>query len=226
MLGLEIVIGWASRRGVQTSQGDVPPLESRTLARIGSEQRFRTKDPRTLRQETCAQCRRKKRLPITPRIEVEKQTTVRSQEPRTDIVDAKFPISGSPFFPCAIYVPCDPVKTNAMRRDQIELFSKIGQRNLRMNARDRAPHVQQRSRAAKEWFFVSVEADSFVAEKTADVEEISRAASKVENAQRRSAVEPEILGALDVDAYPVSGVFVRVDPSRVRPIRIMFAQPF
>src|SRR4030095_979590 len=85
-------------------------------------------------------------------------------------------------------------------------------------------HVQQRSCAAEERFFVGIEADSPMAKKTADVEEISCAASEIQNAERLGAIEPEILGALNVDADPVGWVFVHIDFSRIGPVGIMFAQ--
>ena len=110
--------------------------------------------------------------------------------------------------------------------DEIELFSKIRQWNAWMNARNHAPHVQQRGSAVKERFFVGVEADSFVAEKTADVEEIACAASEIENAQRWSAIEPEILRVCHVYADPVSCIFVQVDPLSIGSIGILVTQPF
>ena len=83
--------------------------------------------------------------------------------------------------------------------------------------------VQQLSCTTKERFFIGIKAESFVTEEPADVEEISRAASKIENAEGRSSIEPKILGALDVDADPVGGVFVSIDPSRIGPVWITFA---
>ena len=40
------------------------------------------------------------------------------------------------------------------------------------------------------------------------------------------AIKPEVLYAFYVNAYPVVGVLVGVDLSRVRSIRVMFAQPY
>ncbi len=112
-----------------------------------------------------------------------------------------------------------------MRRDEIEFVSEIGQWNSGVNTRDNPMHVQQLSCAAKERFFIGIEADCLVTEETTDVEEISRTASKIENPERRGPIQPKILGALDVDADPVGGVFVRVDLSRIRPVWITFAEP-
>lgn len=63
-----------------------------------------------------------------------------------------------------------------------------------------------------------------MAEEPANVEEISCAASKIENAQRWAAIEPEILGVFHVDVDPVGGILVGVNLSRIWPIRIMLAQ--
>ena len=60
-----------------------------------------------------------------------------------------------------------------------------------MNSRDHAAHIKQFGSAAEEWLLVGIEAEPFVAEEPANVEEISCAASKIENAQRRAAIEPE-----------------------------------
>ena len=94
-----------------------------------------------------------------------------------------------------------------------------------MNSRDRAAHIKQFGSAAEEWLLVGIEAESFVAEEPANVEEISCAASKIENAQRRAAIEPEILGIFHVDVDPAGGILVGVNLSRVGPIRIILAQP-
>src|ERR1700745_1904027 len=65
-----------------------------------------------------------------------------------------------------------------------------------------------------------------MAEEPAEIEKITRAASKIENAQRWGAIKPEMLRALHINADPISCGLVRVDPSRVRPVRIMLPQPF
>ena len=84
-------------------------------------------------------------------------------------------------------------------------------------------HVQQLSCAAKERFFIGIEADCLVTEETTDEEEISRAASKIENPERWRPIQPKILGALDVDPDPVGGVFVRIDLSRIGAVWIRLA---
>ena len=117
------------------------------------------------------------------------------------------------------------MKTNPMPGNKIEFFCEIGQRNLRMNPRDCAADIQQFGDASEERLLISIEAEPFVTEELADVQEISGAASEIKNAQRRSAIEPKILGAFDIDADPIGGVFVCIDLSRIRPVGIIFAQP-
>ena len=116
------------------------------------------------------------------------------------------------------------MKTNPMPGNEIEFFSEVGQRNLRMNPRDHAVDIEQFGSASEERLLVGIEAEPFVTEEPADVEEISGAASKIENAEGRSSIEPKILGALDVDADPPGSVLVSIDPSRIGPIRILLAQ--
>ncbi len=78
--------------------------------------------------------------------------------------------------------------------------------------------------AAEKRLLIGIEAEPFVTEEPADIKKISGAASKIEDAQRRAAIEPEILGALDVDADPIGGVFVGVNLSRVWSVGILLAQ--
>ena len=144
------------------------------------------------------------------------------EESRPNVVDEKFPIVRSPFFSL---VPCDPVKTDAMTSDQIEFFPEIGQRRLRIDSRDDAANPEELRRAAPKCVVVRVQAESFVAKETAEVEEVTGATAQVENVKWRRAIEPQVLDMRDIDAYPVRCVFVGVDPPRVGPIRIMFAQP-
>ena len=145
------------------------------------------------------------------------------EEPRSNIVDEKFPIGRSPFLRL---VPCDPVKTDAMTSDEIEFFPKIRQRRLRIDSRNEPANAEELCRAAPKWVVVRIQAESFVTKETAEIEKITGATAQVENVKWRRAVEPQILDVLDVDADPVRCVFVGVDSSRVGPVRIMFAQPF
>src|SRR5207248_3566519 len=58
----------------------------------------------------------------------------------------------------------------------------------------------------------------------ADIKEVTGATAKIENAQRRRAIEPKVLGALDVDVDPISDVFEAIDLRRAGPIRVLLAQ--
>ena len=65
-----------------------------------------------------------------------------------------------------------------------------------------------------------------MAEQAAEIKKISRAAPKVQKVERGRAIQPEVLDAFYVNANPVVRVLIGVDLSRVRPMRIMFAQSF
>ena len=73
------------------------------------------------------------------------------------------------------------MKTDAVPSDEIEFFSEIRQRRLRIDSRDHAANIEELGCAAEERFVVRVEAESFVAEELAEVEKITRAAAKIEN---------------------------------------------
>jgi hypothetical protein len=79
--------------------------------------------------------------------------------------------------------------------------------------------------ATEERFVVRVKAKSLVTEEPSEVEKITRTTAKIENLEWRRAIKPKVLDALDVDADPIGCVFVGVDSSRIRPIRITLAQP-
>jgi len=93
-----------------------------------------------------------------------------------------------------------------------------------MNPRDHAVDIEKFSSAAEERLLVGIEAEPFVTEEPTDVKEISRSASKIENAQGRRAIKPKILCMCHVNADPVSCVFIHIDPSRIGPVGIMLAQ--
>src|SRR2546421_5009015 len=60
----------------------------------------------------------------------------------------------------------------------------------------------------------------------ADIKEVTGATAKIENVQRRRAVEPKVLGALDVDVDPINDVFEAIDLRRAGSIRIFVTQLF
>ena len=65
-----------------------------------------------------------------------------------------------------------------------------------------------------------------MAKHPAEIEKITGAAAEIQDVERRRAIKPEVLYAFYIDANPVVGVLVGVDLSRVRPIRVLFAQPY
>ena len=116
------------------------------------------------------------------------------------------------------------METDAMPRNEVELFTEIKQRRLRADSSYNAINAKKIGRATEERLVIGIESENFVSEQLAEIKEITRAAAKIENLEGRGAIEPEILDALHVDSNPVIGVFVGVDLSGVRSIRILLAQ--
>ena len=112
-----------------------------------------------------------------------------------------------------------------MSGNEVELFAEIRQRRSCIDSRDDAANAKEPGGAAEERFVIGVEAETFVAEEPAEVEEITRAAAKIQDVERRRPIKPEVLHAFYVHANPIVRVLVRVDLSCVRPIRIIVAQP-
>jgi len=118
------------------------------------------------------------------------------------------------------------VKTNAVSSHKIEFVAEIGQGSLSFDPADNARNIEECSRSSEERLVIGVEAENLMAEKFANVEEITGAAAKIDHAQWRCTVEPKILRALDVDLDPINDVFETINPRRARPIRILVAQFF
>ena len=113
-----------------------------------------------------------------------------------------------------------------MRDDEIEFFSEIGQRRVRIDSSHDATNAEKFCRAAEKRFVIGIEPQTFVAEQTAEIEKITGAAAEIQDVERPRPIKPEVLHALYVNANPVVGVLIGVDLSRVRSIRIMFAQSY
>ena len=113
-----------------------------------------------------------------------------------------------------------------MGSNEIEFFAEFRQGRLRIDSRDDATNAEEFGRPAEKRFVIGIEPQTFVAEQTAKIEKISGAAAEIQNIERRRAIKPEVLHAFYVNANPVVGVLIRVDLSRVRSIRVLFAQPY
>src|SRR6266542_3168102 len=138
----------------------------------------------------------------------------------------KFPIGGCPFEPFSVVGPRDPVKADAVAGHEIEFLSEIGQRRLRFDAPNDAPNVEELGCPAKERLLIGVEPEPVVPEEPAEIQEVTRAAAKIQDIKGRGTIEPKILRAFNVYADPVCCVFVRVDLPRIRAVGIKFSQVF
>ena len=76
----------------------------------------------------------------------------------------------------------------------------------------------------EEWLPRRIQPQTLVTQRLTDVEKVARAAAQIENTQRRAAIEPKILRPFDIDRHPIGGIIVTVNPQRLRPGWIKFAQ--
>jgi len=150
---------------------------------------------------------------------------VRFEEPRPDIVDEKFPIGRRPLRPRVVFVPCDPVKTNPMPCDEIEFLAEIGQGSTRLDSPNNSRHVEVFRHRPKKRIIVEVETETAVSEELADVKKISGARPEIEDAQWRGTIEPETLGAADIDADPMCHILPGVGLARTSAARVVLGDP-
>ena len=68
-----------------------------------------------------------------------------------------------------------------MRGNEIEFFAEIWQMCLRGDSGDYAANAKELGRAAEERFVIGIESETFVAEHSAEVEKIARAAAKIQD---------------------------------------------
>ena len=113
-----------------------------------------------------------------------------------------------------------------MRGNQVEFFAQVRQRRLCVDSRYDAVNAEKFGCAAEERLVIRIESEAFVPEQPADVEKITWAAAKIQDVERRRPIEPEVLHTFYVHTNPIVSVLVSVDLSRVRPIRIILAQPY
>ena len=142
-----------------------------------------------------------------------------------NIVDKKFPIGRRPLVPHVVFVPRDAVKTNAMGRDEVEFFAEIGQGNASIDSPNNSRHVEVAGHCPEKWIIANVETETAVSKELTDIEKISGAGSEVENAQWRGAIEPEILGAADIDVDPMCRILPGVGLAGAEPARVMLGDP-
>ena len=139
-----------------------------------------------------------------------------------NVVDEKFPMIRVPFFAGAR--AADALKTNSMRRYQIEFLPQIGQGSVRIDPRDDPPNPQHIESVAKKLMVIQIETERVVSERFTNVEKIACATAEIENAQRCRAIEPEVLCPFDINSNPVRNIGEPVYFWRARTLRILCAQ--
>ncbi len=112
------------------------------------------------------------------------------------IVEEKFPLRHAPHI--GLFMP---IEADQERSDEIE-FSQVGQGIERFDRPDHATHPEQPGNISKHGELIQIEPEPFVAKQLSDVEKISRAATKIENAFRSRQIELDHANPADVDIDP------------------------
>ena len=102
------------------------------------------------------------------------------QQPRPHIVQKEFPVPSRPLSILADFA--DPVKTNPVGRYEIELLFEVGEGSLPFNPANHAWDAEKSRGCGKKRFAVGIESQNVVTKMLADVEKITGAGSKIENA--------------------------------------------
>jgi hypothetical protein len=112
-----------------------------------------------------------------------------------------------------------------MTSDEIEFLAEIGQGSTRLDSPNNSRHVEVFRHRPEEWIIVEVETETAVPEELADIEKISGAGPQIEDTQWRGTIEPEILGAADIDADPICRILPGVNLARASSARVMLGDP-
>src|SRR5438093_10522756 len=94
------------------------------------------------------------------------------------------------------------VKTNHVCGDDIEFVIEIWQRLECLDPPDLAFHVKQLNHFLETRFFVEVQAENIMSKVLADVEEVSGAATDVENPPASPQIETEVSDSLQINFHP------------------------
>jgi hypothetical protein len=94
------------------------------------------------------------------------------------------------------------VETDHERGDEIEFSSEIGEGSKGLNARNNATDTEQACDFRKHREVIHVETKSLMPEQLRDVQEISCAAAKIENALGAQQIEFNFANAANVDVDP------------------------
>src|SRR5438874_13387750 len=116
------------------------------------------------------------------------------------------------------------MEADAMRGDEVEFFSQIGEGDSGIDTRDDAAHIQQCRGPVEERLPRTVQPQTLVPQTVTDVEKIARAADQIENTQRRAAIQRKMQRPLDIDCHRVGGLNEPLSLQWLWPGRVKFAQ--
>jgi hypothetical protein len=137
-----------------------------------------------------------------------------------NVIEEKIPLGYSPKIG-----PSVVVEANHKGGDEIEFSSQVTEGTKCLDSLDYATNAKQRGDFCEHWYAVQIETKSAVPEKLGDVEKISCAAAKVEDALRARQIELDVTNPANIDGDPpveieifppiVRGLVDRVTPANL-----------
>lgn len=114
-----------------------------------------------------------------------------------DVIEKKIPLSHPPKIR-----PSVAVEANHKGGDEIEFASQVMEGTKSSDSLDYATNAEERRDFCEHRYAVQIKTKSAMPEKLGDVEKISCAAAKIENAFSARQIELDVTNAANVDGYP------------------------
>ena len=114
-----------------------------------------------------------------------------------DVIEKKIPLGHAPKIG-----PSVAIEANHKGGDEIEFSSQVREGTKCLDSLDYATNAEERRDFCKHRYAVQIETKSAMPEKLGDVEKISCAAAKIENAFSARQIELDVTNAANVDANP------------------------
>jgi len=115
----------------------------------------------------------------------------------SDVIEKKIPLGHSPKIGLSV-----AVEANHEGGDEIEFSSQVGKGTKSLDSLDHATNAEERGDFCKHRYPVQIQTKSGMPEQLGDVEKISRAAAKVEDALPARQIELDVTNAANVYGDP------------------------
>jgi hypothetical protein len=119
-----------------------------------------------------------------------------------EVIQKEFPLGHAPKIGLFMIIEADQEGGS-----EIE-FSQVGKRIESFDLPDHTTHAEQACNFSKHWELIQIEAETLMAKQLSDVEKISRAAAKIENAFRTRQIKFNLANPANVKVDPALKVKV------------------